>query len=232
MGTGFERKLVAEFVGTFALIFMGAGSIIVFGGGQADIVAIALAHGLAIALMVSALGHVSGAVFNPALTIGLWATRRLDSLTTIAYIAAQLAGAAAAAFALKMFPEALGDAASWGTPLLSSETDFTQGVLIEAILTFFLMTAVFGTALDPRGPNLGGFGIGLVLTMDILAAGPLTGAAMNPARTFGPAVVNGIWDDHLVYWIGPIIGAVVAALLYHYVFMDREAEAAAEAAAG
>lgn len=92
MGTGFERKLVAEFVGTFALIFMGAGSIIVFGGGQADIVAIALAHGLAIALMVSALGHVSGGVFNPAVAIGLWATRRLDTVTTIAYIAAQLVG--------------------------------------------------------------------------------------------------------------------------------------------
>ncbi|MBX7110835.1 MAG: aquaporin [Dehalococcoidia bacterium] len=228
MGTGFERKLVAEFVGTFALIFMGAGSIIVFGGGQADIVAIALAHGLAIALMVSALGHVSGGVFNPAVAIGLWATRRLDTVTTIAYIAAQLVGAAAAAFALKsLFPDALGEAANWGTPLLSSETDFTQGVLIEAILTFFLMTAIFGTALDARGPKLGGFGIGLIITMDILAGGPLTGAAMNPARTFGPALANGIWDDHLVYWIGPIIGAVVAALLYHYLFLDREAEAAA-----
>lgn len=89
------------------------------------------------------------------------------------------------------------------------------------------MTAIFGTALDARGPKLGGFGIGLIITMDILAGGPLTGAAMNPARTFGPALANGIWDDHLVYWIGPIIGAVVAALLYHYLFLDREAEAAA-----
>jgi len=227
MGIELGRKLVAEFIGTFALIFMGAGSIIVFGGGQADIVAIALAHGLAIALLVSALGHISGAVFNPALTVGLWATRRLDTLSAVSYIVAQLVGAVAAAFALKMFPEALGDAANWGTPLLGSETGFTQGVGIEIVLTFFLMLAVFGTALDPRGPKVGGFGIGLVLTMDILAAGSLTGAAMNPARTFGPALVNGIWDDHLVYWIGPIIGAVLAALIYHYVFLEHEPEATA-----
>ena len=106
MVNDFGRKLTAEFIGTFALIFMGAGSIIVFGGGQADIVAIALAHGLAIALLVSALGHISGGLFNPALAIGLWATRRLDSVTTVAYIVAELAGAVLGAFALKMFPEA------------------------------------------------------------------------------------------------------------------------------
>lgn len=224
MGNELGRKLVAEFIGTFALIFMGAGSIIVFGGGQADIVAIALAHGLAIAILICTLGHISGGLFNPALTVGLWATRRLDTVTSLAYVLAQLAGAVAAAFALRMFPEALGDAANWGTPLLGSETSFSQGVAIEAILTFFLMLAVFGTALDPRGPKVGGFAIGLVITFDILAAGPLTGAAMNPARTFGPALANGIWDDHLVYWIGPIIGAVLAALVYHYVFMERDPE--------
>ena len=97
-----------------------------------------------------------------------------------------------------------------------------QAVGIEAIATFFLMTAVFGTALDPRGPALGGFGIGLVLTMDILAVGSLTGAAMNPARAFGPALLSGTWDDHLVWWIGPIIGAVLAAVVYHYVFADEQ----------
>lgn len=226
MGNELGSRLVAEFIGTFALIFMGAGSIIVFGGGQADLVAIALAHGLAFGILVSTLGHISGGMFNPALAIGLWATRRLDSLTTVAYIVAQLAGAVAAAFALRMFPEALGEASNWGTPLLGSETDFSQGVAIEAILTFFLMLAVFGTALDPRGPKLGGFAIGLAITFGMLAAGPLTGAAINPARTFGPALVNSIWDDHLVYWIGPIIGAVLAALVYHYVFMEREPQPA------
>ncbi len=216
------RKLAAEFIGAFALIFIGAGAIIQSGG---DLIVIAVAHGLAIALLVSSLGHISGGLFNPALTIGLWATRRLDTLTTVAYIIAQLLGAVAAALALVLlFPEALRDAAALGTPLLGRGIDFAQGVILEAIATFFLMLAVFGTALDPRGPKLGGFGIGLVLTMDILAIGTLTGAAMNPARTFGPALVGGEWADHLVYWIGPIIGAVVAALVYHYLFAEEEME--------
>lgn len=215
------RKLAAEFIGAFALIFIGAGAIIQTGGG--NLIAIAVAHGLAIALLVSSLGHISGGLFNPALTIGLWATRRLDTITTVAYIIAQLLGAVVAALALVLlFPEALRDAVALGTPLLGRGIDFAQGVILEAIATFFLMLAVFGTALDPRGPKLGGFGIGLILTMDILAIGTLTGAAMNPARTFGPALVGGEWADHLVYWIGPIIGAVVAALVYHYLFAEEE----------
>ncbi len=217
------RKLAAEFIGAFALIFIGAGAIIQTGGG--NLIAIAVAHGLAIALLLSSLGHISGGFFNPALTIGLWATRRLDTVTAVAYIIAQLLGAVAAALALVLlFPEALRDAVALGTPLLGRGTDFAQGVILEAIATFFLMLAVFGTALDPRGPKLGGFGIGLILTMGILAIGTLTGAAMNPARTFGPALVGGEWADHLVYWIGPIIGAVVAALVYHYLFAGEEME--------
>ena len=172
------RKLAAEFIGAFALIFIGAAAIIQTGG--QNLVAIAIAHGLAIALLVSSLGHISGGLFNPALTIGLWATRRLDTISTVAYIIAQLLGAVVAALALVLvFPEALRDAVSLGVPLLGRGIDFAQGVIIEAIATFFLMLAVFGTALDPRGPKLGGFGIGLILTMDILAVGTLTGAAMN-----------------------------------------------------
>ena len=220
------RKLVAEIVGTFALIFIGAGSIIAAG----DIVAVALAHGLVIALLVSSLGHVSGALFNPALTLGLWVTRRMDTANTVAYIIAQLIGAVLGALTLVvLFPESFRDNAELGTPLLNGVT-FAQGVGIEIVLTAFLMLAVFGTALDKRGPSLGGFGIGLVLTMDILAGGRFTGAAMNPARAFGPALLNGNWDDHIVYWIGPIVGAVLAALLYHYVFADDQAEAEASSA--
>jgi MIP family channel proteins len=221
------RKLVAEAVGTFALIFMGAGAIIVTGG--ANLVAIALAHGLAIALSIAALGHISGGLFNPALTLGLWVTRRLNTMDTVTYIVAQLVGASVAALALVLlFPEVERDAQSLGTPVLNAGVTFAQGVGIELVLTVFLMLAVFGTAIDGRGPKLGGFGIGLVITMDIFAAGPLTGAAMNPARAFGPALLSGTWDDHLVYWIGPVIGAVLAALLYHYVFMkDEEMTAAA-----
>ncbi len=213
------RKLTAEFIGTFALIFIGAGSMILGG----STVAVALAHGLALALLLSALGHVSGGFFNPALTLGLWVTRRLDTVETVTYIAVQLLGAVAAALALVvLFPDSLREVNGLGTPLLSDVTTFIQGVGLEGILAAFLMLAVLGTVIDRRGPRLGGFGVGLVLTMDILAGGKLTGAAMNPARAFGPALVDRTWDDQLVYWIGPIIGAVLAALVYHYVFMDRE----------
>lgn len=215
------RKLAAEALGAFTLVFIAAGAVIVTGG--ANLVAIALAHGLAIALMISAVGHVSGGLFNPALTIGLWATRRIATLSGILYIIAQLVGAVVAALALTaLFPDVMRQATSLGTPAISPGIDFVQAVGIEAIATLFLMTAVFGTMLDPRGPNLGGFGIGLIITMNIFALGSLTGAAMNPARAFGPALVSGTWDEHLVWWIGPIIGAVLAAVVYHYVFADAE----------
>lgn len=219
------RKLLAEFVGAFTLIFAGVGAIALTGGG--DLVAIALAHGLAIALMVSALGHISGGHFNPAVTIGFWVTRRIASLQALGYIAAQLLGGIAAALVLLVYPLGLRDNVGMGVPGLSVETTFAQGVLIEAVLTFFLVTVIWGTAVSKLGPRLGGIAIGLTITMDIFAGGRLTGAAMNPARALGPALVQGDWTNQAVYWVGPIIGAVVAALLYHYVFMsaDERAEA-------
>jgi aquaporin Z len=221
------RKLIAEFVGTFALVFIGAGSLIASGQ---DILAVAVAQGLALALLVSALWSLRGGFFNPALTLGLWVTRRMNTANAAVYIIAQLGGAVLAALTLvALFPETLRNNAMLGTPFLTGVT-FAQGVGIEVILTVFLMLAVFGTILDKRGPSIGGFGIGLVLTMDIVAAHRFTGAAMNPARAFGPALVDWNWDDHLVYWIGPIVGAVAAALLYHYVFADDQAEAGVVAA--
>jgi MIP family channel proteins len=219
------RKLVVEFIGTFTLIFVGAGSIIATQG--TNLVAIALAHGIAIAVMVSTFGHVSGGLYNPALAVGLWVTRRMNTPDTVAFIVAQLAGATFGALCLLvLFPEQSRDVTSLGTPVLGG-VSFVQGVGIELLLTFFLMAVVFGTAVDGRGPKIGGLYIGLVLTMDIAAGGPLTGASMNPARTFGPALISGTWDDHLVYWIGPIIGAVVAALVYHYVVLEGREEAQA-----
>ena len=224
------RKLAAEAVGTFTLIFIGAGSIIATAGLPALLVVVALAHGLAIAVMVSTLGHVSGGLFNPALTLGLWATRRLSNIDAASYIGAQLVGAIVAALALlALFPEGGILETKLGTPLLGAGVDFAQGVGIEAVLTFFLMLSLFGTVLDGRGPRVGGLFVGLVLTMDIAAGGPLTGAAMNPARAFGPALVDGTWDNHLVYWIGPIIGAVIGALMYHYLFTDEEQRVAVTA---
>ncbi len=223
------RNLVAEVVGTFALIFVGAGSIIVTGG--TNLVGIAIAHGLALALLASALVHVSGALFNPALTIGLWVIRQLDTINTVAYIIAQLVGAVLGAVALLLlFPEAMREASKLGTPLLNPGLSFSQGVGLEVVLTMFLMLVLLGSSIDQRGAKIGGFGVGLALTMGYLVAGPLTLAAMNPARAFGPALMSGEWADHLAYWIGPIIGAVLAALLYQYAFSEPTVATASELA--
>ena len=218
------RALVAEAIGAFTLIFAGTGAVMVAAGKtNIGLVEIAFAHGLAIALMVSALGAISGGHFNPAVTVAMWVTRRIGTIAAAGYVAAQLAGAVLASLALRtLFPEGLREEAQMGAAMLGPGIDFAQGVGIEAILTFFLVIVIFGTAVDARAPKLGGIAIGLTITMDILAGGPLTGAAMNPARAFGPALVAGAWDDHIVYWIGPIIGAVAAGLLYHYVLIEEK----------
>jgi aquaporin Z len=218
------RQALAEFIGTFALIFIGAGAIIAneYTTGAVGVTGIAFAHGLAIATMVSALGAVSGH-FNPAVTVGFLITGRIPIDRALIFIVAQLVGASVAAALLKaVAPPEAANAVALGTPALGDGVTTLSGILIETILTFFLLIAIFGTALDPRAPHLGGFGIGLVITMDILMGGPFTGAAMNPARTFGPALVQGFWNDHLVYWIGPLLGAGIGALLYHWVLLHRE----------
>jgi glycerol uptake facilitator-like aquaporin len=147
-------------------------------------------------------------------------TRRIAPLLGILYIVAQLVGATLAGLLLKVvFPQPVWQAASLGTPLLAPGVSVGTGVLVEAVLTFFLLLAVFGTAVDPRAPKIGGFGIGLTVAVDILVGGALTGAAMNPARSFGPALAGGYWQNEWVYWVGPIIGAVIAALIYQYVIL-------------
>ncbi len=228
MGAAFDpKKLTAEAIGAFTLIFVGPGSVMLStANSNVTLVGVALAHGLAIALMASALGAISGGHFNPAVTIGMWVTRRIETLPAVGYILAQCAGGILGGLALMVFfPEGLRSAAHYGTPALGPGIDFARGVGIEAILTFFLVIVIFGTAVDKRAPHLGGIAIGLTITMDILAGGPLTGAAMNPVRALGPAVVSGVWTDHLVYWIGPIVGAVTASLLYHYLFIEEPAAA-------
>lgn len=215
------KAALAELIGTFALIFMGAGSILadVMTGGKVGLTGIALAHGLAIATMVSATGHLSGGHLNPAVTAGVVVSGRLPVRSGIVYLVAQLAGASLAAFFLTAsFPEAIRKAAMLGTPALAPGVSAGTGIVVEAILTFFLVFAVFGTAIDGRGPKVGGLFIGLVIVMDILAGGALTGAAMNPARAFGPALFAGAWSNQAVYWIGPLLGGVVAGWLYHSIF--------------
>ena len=206
----------AEFVGTFALIFAGAGAIAV----GADLVGVAFAHGLVIAVMASAVGHISGGHFNPAVTFGFVVTRRMEPTLAGAYVVAQLLGATVAALALRvLLPERLDLDA--GVPQLGDGVGVGAGMGIEAILTFFLVWVIFATAADPRGAfkSIAGLAIGFTITLDILAGGPLTGAAMNPARSFGPALVQGVWDDFLVYWIGPLVGGGLAALIYELLYL-------------
>lgn len=224
---------IAEFIGTFALIAAGAGSIIVtnnMGGGPAALIAIALAHGLVIACFGSMFGAVSGGHFNPAVTIALMLDKRIKQNPAIGYIIAQLAGATTAGFALSsLFFTNTWQAAQLGTPMLASGISPFQGMLIEAILTLFLVLAVFLTAVDERAPKVGALFIGLIITVDILFGGPVTGAAMNPARTFGPALAGWLsgassynpWSGHLVYWIGPLLGAIIARFLYSSFFRAR-----------
>ncbi len=220
------RSLVGEFVGTFALVFIGAASVVAdnVSKGKVGLVGVAAAHALVLSIMVSAIWHISGAHFNPAVTFGLWIARKISTPLAGLYIGTQLIAAVAAALLLlPIFPAAAVQAVHLGTPALGEGTGFGAGVLLEAILTFFLVFAVFGTAVDPRGPfkGIAGFGIGLVLGFDILVGGPLTGGSMNPARTFGPALVSGFWDQHLVYWIGPLLGGAAAAAVYGYFLLPR-----------
>jgi aquaporin Z len=208
------RRAVAEFIGAFTLVFIGVGAIAVGG----DLTAVALAHGLAIAVMASAVGHISGAHFNPAVTFGFLVTRRIVPALAAIYIAVQLLGAVAAALLLKwLFP---GDALGRGVPAVNVVTS-KEAVVIEAILTFFLVWVIFATAADARGSftSIAGLGIGLTITMDIFAGGRLTGAAMNPARAFGPQLVGGHWANGWVWYIGPLVGAAVAASLYEWLYL-------------
>jgi MIP family channel proteins len=223
-----SQKLIAEFTGTFALIFIGAGSICAdqylrsANQSALGILAIALAHGLAFGIMVTAVGHISGGHLNPAVTIGFWVARRLSTIQTLCYWFAQLAGAVFAAYLLTLIiPEATWRACALGTPSLA--TDFTRlhGMALEAVASFLLVFVFFATAVDSRGAfdKIAGFAIGLTVTIDILIAYPFTGAAINPARAFGPALVSRHWLDQGVYWIGPLIGGVIAGFLYNAIFL-------------
>ncbi len=207
--------LVAEAIGTFLFFFIAAGSALVVSGDPAAVLLIvALAHGVVLAVLVSSLGAVSGGHFNPAVTLGLWAAGKIDAAKGVAYVLAQLVGGVVAGFAMAYFFTDVGPA----VPALGQGVDPVSGIVLEAIMTVVLLLAVLGTAVDPRGPKIGGLAIGLAVSADILLGGPLTGAAMNPARWFGPAVAAGAFDNWYVWWIGPFVGAIVAALLYRYLF--------------
>jgi MIP family channel proteins len=209
--------IISEAVGTFLFFFIGMGAAVAVNAGRLEV---ALAHGLVLAVLVSALGVVSGAHFNPAVTFGVWVSGNIEARRAIAYVLAQCIGGLLAAIALLgVYPASSG----LGLPVLGEGIDSIEGFFIEAALTLILVIAVFGTAVDPRAPKVGGLMIGLAVAADILMGGPLTGAAMNPARWLAPAVAPGHYENAHVWILGPLVGALVAALLYRFRW-SREAD--------
>jgi MIP family channel proteins len=217
-----SQKLVAEFLGTFALVFFGAGAIcaeqFLHGAGGAGLLGIALAHGLAIGVMICAIGHVSGGHFNPAVTMAFWVTKRRSTPEVFGYWISQLLGGIAAAFFLKAI---LPREEAWlpvlgGTPDLARDFTRLPAIGLEAVASFFLVFVVFAAAVDEASSArpYAGFCIGLTITLGILAIGPLTGAALNPARAFGPALASTHWANQGVYWVGPLTGGFFAGLLH------------------
>lgn len=224
MPTHWTRAAAAEAIGTFALTFIGlfaiSGGSLVGSPEAPSLATIALAHGLTILVMVATLAALSGAHFNPAVTFGFVAVGRMSPGVGALYWAAQLAGATLAGFLVALTFGA-GPVAA-GTPDLGRGVDFGGGVMLEVVATFFLVLVIFGTAVDHRAPkSLFPVAIGLTVALDIMAIGPLTGAAMNPARVFGPALASGHWSNHLVYWIGPLLGGFLGATAQHFFLMER-----------
>ena len=224
-----SRKLAAELVGTFVFVLVGAGSAVgtaslLSPASGVGILVAALSNGLGLAVAVSATMGISGGALNPAVTVGLWVGKKLPSKDVIPYVMAELLGATLAGAALvASFPSAMGNAVEWGSPTLSGVLNSWQGMTIEALLTFVLMFAVYGTAVDSRAPRIGGLGIGLAVVADVLVSGNLTGAAMNPARAYGPMIAGGFFPGYwYIYLVGPLVGGVLAGLVYRYLIESPE----------
>jgi len=218
------NAVFAEIYGTFLFVFVGIGAVATLdrmgSTDTAGLVVVALAHGVVFAVLVSSLGAVSGAHFNPAITFGVWLAGQIPGRRAVSYVIAQLIGGLAAAWSLRIiFPSSVSP--GLGRPTVASGLDPLAALFIEAVLTVVLLAAVFGTAIDPRGPKVGGLAIGFAVAAGILMGGPLTGAAMNPARWFGPAAVTGMWDFSYVWIVGPLVGAAIAAIAYRFVFLPE-----------
>lgn len=222
MNNQVARHAYSEFLGTFALVFIGSGGVMIAHAHNGGTLEVAVAHGLALGVFCSAFMRIA-AHFNPAVTIGFLFTRRITPKLAVVHIIAQFVGAIVAAFALKAtFPPSLFEVARGGGQSVSSDLAGMSAWGLEFIGTFLLMTAIYGTAVDKRSPNIGGFGIGLTVAGVILAIAPLSGASLNPARSFGPALATGIWEAQAIYFTAPIVGAIVAALAYEFLILKRE----------
>ena len=240
---GAWQAALAELIATFSFVFLGAGAVVVAVNilGEADpaglptgsgLLLIALAHGLAIALLVASIARISGGHINPAVTVSMVVTRKMGLAKGVMYVVGQLVGATLGAYLLMaVIPDA--SEGALGAHALAVNIDAGTGLVIEALLTFFLVFVIFATAVDPKGPShLAPVTIGLIVLVDHFMGVPLTGASMNPARSFGPALAAGEWADHWVYWVGPIVGGIIAAALYEMVFIRWRTEEAGESATG
>jgi MIP family channel proteins len=232
---GWTRPAVAELVGTFYLVFIGAAAAALdhYAHGDVGLIGFALANGLALGTGVTATMNISGGHLNPAVTVAMWSLGKIRAGLAVVYVVAQLLGAILAGLLVyASFPAADVRAVHAGAPALGAGIGPGHGVVLEAVLTFLLVTSVLLTAVDWRAPKVGGYGIGLTVLFDVLAGGAATGAAMNPARSFGPALVSGFWANEWVYWVGPVLGALVAAAVYALFLRQPEPAAAASASAG
>lgn len=227
------QQLNAEFIGTFALVFAAVGSAVSCGSpvsSELGLLGAALANGLVLTVIVAAFGSISGAHFNPAVTIALWIAGRAKPTQVVPYIATQVVAATLAALACKsMYPaEAIAETqlglcnpAPWLT------TPVVTVLLAEVIISFLLMIGIYGTVIDRRGKPFnvaGSIGVGAIVAANILAAGAVSGAAMNPARAAGPAIVQWDFNFHWCYWLAPCVGAIAAALLYERVLLDEPSD--------
>jgi aquaporin TIP len=210
------KAYLAELIGTLMLVLVGVGAVYNANHQHFDWLGVAVAQGLMVAVMVSAAGAVSGGHFNPAVTFGMLCGGKMELPRAAGYVVSQLIGGALGGLlCLSFFTR---EVISASTPDIA--VDLTpafgrgQAILVEAILTFLWVFVFYGTTIDPRGPKIGGLAVGLTVTLGVLFGGPLTGAGMNPARVFGTALCGGHWSNHSVYWFGPILGALVAGLVY------------------
>jgi MIP family channel proteins len=226
-----DRKLIAALVGeglgTFLFLFVGVGCVVLGGltGTPDGLVGVALAHGITLAVVVTAFAAISGGHINPAVTVALWVNGSIDAVRGVLYIVAQLIGAVLGAVVIHLtFGDKAWVAAGYGKPSMMAGIDPNVGVVLEVVMTMVLVSAVFFTAVDPRAAKLGGLLIGLSIVGDILVGGPVTGAAMNPARWFGPAAASGDYSNAYVWIVGPVVGAIVVALLYRFVFVPAREE--------
>jgi MIP family channel proteins len=220
-GPDLIRRGLAEFIGTFCLVFVSAGSLI-----YGDPVVSALAYGFAVLVMVSSFAQISGGHFNPAVTLGFLVTRRIPASLAVFYAAVQLAGATVAALLLKYVLPPVVKNLHLGAPTVSVTIDASKAVTIEAVITFFLVLVFFATAVDPSGAfdRIAGVAIGLTVAFGFMMAGGLTGGVMNPARAFGPELVSGHWTNWWVWWVGPLAGGALAAVLYEVLYLGRRSD--------